>query len=69
MVLGGSSAMADRFYCDRCGEIWHEDNIDLCAKCGRLVCPNCAGITSPKQEWVCDACQKPKPGPRKRRAA
>ena len=49
-----------RYICERCGERWHEENIDECVNCKRDVCPNCAGLQSfagrKEREWWCDAC-------------
>jgi hypothetical protein len=55
--------MAERYSCERCGETHHEDNIDSCKACKRLVCPRCAGyVKQPDgtEKWMCDKCAKAK---------
>ena len=40
--------MTDRYACNRCGETYTDENIDLCARCGTLVT-----VPSGKKEWRC----------------
>jgi hypothetical protein len=51
----------DRYNCERCGEIYHEENLDTCTRCKRLVCPSCAGSieVAGRRQWVCDSCSRP----------
>lgn len=40
--------MNDRYYCEACGEIYHEENIEACERCGKLLCPYCV-VSTPRR--------------------
>jgi hypothetical protein len=65
MALGEPRTTGDgrlRYFCERCGEHWTEDNIDECVHCLRDVCPRCAGIYDlegrKRREWWCNICRE-----------
>lgn len=50
-----------RFNCERCGESYNEDNLEICIRCERTVCPRCAGWVKQKdrsKKWMCDGCAR-----------
>lgn len=49
--------MSQRYNCEVCGEMYHEDNLESCKRCQRLFCYRCGGSDS----RYCKYCDKPRP--------
>jgi len=51
-----------RYNCEGCGETYHEDNLDDCARCRKMVCYRCSvwveKVKGEGKECLCNGCAR-----------